>query len=363
MVRGFANLQADPDTVRRSMARMRALLLGQSLTFSAAMPDPIPAEGEALVAVRQAGICNTDVELVRGYMGFSGIPGHEFVGTLLSVPAGVRDAAGNLLDPGCRVVAEINCSAPGSPRSFAERAHDPSRTTLGIFRRHGAFAEYLTVPAENLHKVPDNVSDDQAIFVEPLAAALQIPTQVKISPTDKVAVLGDGKLGLLCAQVLAQTTAAEVLAIGKHEQKLAILTGCGLRTWLWTTNREPPPNRFDRVVDCTGSPSGLSQALQLLRPRGTLVLKSTYAPPSSTSDPARSKDIHSQLARALTQIVIDEISVVGSRCGPFAAALRLLSQKRISVEPMIHARYALRDGIEAFARATEPGVLKVVLQP
>ena len=345
------------------MASMRALLLSEKLAYSAAVPDPTPLAGEALVEVRQAGICNTDVELVRGYMGFSGIPGHEFVGTLRHVPAGVRDEAGNPLEEGCRVVAEINCSAPGSLLSFADRAHDPCRTTLGIFRRHGAFAEYLTVPAENLHRVPDEVSDDQAIFVEPLAAALQVPTQVKIAPTDQVAVLGDGKLGLLCAQVLAKTTAAQVLAIGKHEQKLAILDRCGVRTQRLTANPETPPARFDVVVECTGSPAGLAQAIALLRPRGTLVLKSTYAPPSSTSDPSLSKQIHLQLARALTQIVIEEIHVVGSRCGPFSAALRLLAEKRISVEPMIHARYALADGVAAFARATEPGVLKVVLTP
>ncbi|HNK43622.1 MAG TPA: alcohol dehydrogenase catalytic domain-containing protein [Pseudomonadota bacterium] len=342
---------------------MRALVLSQTLSYCDSVPDPIPTEGEALVAVRQAGICNTDVELLRGYMGFSGIPGHEFVGTLLEVPPGHVDEAGRPLETGCRVVAEINCSPPPSPPTAALRAHDPCRTTLGIFRRNGAFAQYLTVPVQNLHRVPDEVSDDQAIFVEPLAAALQIPNQVHMAPTDHVAVLGDGKLGLLCAQVLAHASAAKVTAIGKHPHKLALLSGHPLATRLLSQLGDDAAARFDVVVDCTGSPSGLSQAIKILRPRGTLVLKSTYAPPSVVKDNANGQDGAAQFAAALTQIVIDEISVVGSRCGPFAAALRLLAQKRIIVDPMISARYALSDGLAAFADAMTKSQLKVVLTP
>ncbi len=345
---------------------MRALLLSDQLSFSDGVSTPAPSIGEALVQVSQAGICNTDLELVRGYMGFAGIPGHEFVGRLVEVPPGLCDESGQPLTVGCRVVAEINCSPPGGPNWPALRAHDPKRTTLGIFRRNGAFAEYLTVPAQNLHRVPDAVSDDQAIFVEPLAAALQILEQVKLAPTSRVAVLGDGKLGLLCSQVLAQGSAAVVWAIGKHPGKLALLHGHGGRgvtTCVLGEVATRAPALFDLVVDCTGSPAGLEQALSLLRPRGTLVLKSTYAPPSLGEDPARLRLAQTQLQQALTKVVIDEICVMGSRCGPFGAALRLLAEGRVSVEPMIHSRFRLEDGIAAFRAAAEPGVLKVVLTP
>ena len=345
---------------------MRALLLSDQLSFSDGVSTPTPSIGEALVQVSQAGICNTDLELVRGYMGFAGIPGHEFVGRLVEVPPGLCDESGQPLTVGCRVVAEINCSPPGGPQLPALRAHDPKRTTLGIFRRNGAFAEYLTVPSQNLHRVPDSVSDDQAIFVEPLAAALQILEQVKLAPTDRVAVLGDGKLGLLCSQVLAQGSAAVVWAIGKHPSKLALLDGHGGRgvtTCLLGDVEARVPELFDTVVDCTGSPAGLERAISLLRPRGTLVLKSTYAPPSLGEDPARLRQAQTQLQQALTKVVIDEISVMGSRCGPFGAALRMLSEGRVRVEPLIHSRYRLADGVAAFRAAAEPGVLKVVLTP
>jgi threonine dehydrogenase-like Zn-dependent dehydrogenase len=358
---------------------MRALLLESSadpagsppgpatLRFEPYQPAPIATEGEALIQVRQAGICNTDLELHRGYMGFSGIPGHEFVGTLIDGPSGLCDEAGRELSVGCRVVAEINCSPFPSPLLASERSHDPRRTTLGIFRRHGAFAELLTVPAVNLHRVPDEVSDDQAIFVEPLAAALQILTQLHLSPSDRVAVLGDGKLGLLCSQVLAQGSAAEVWAIGKHPSKLGLLGGRGVETCLVDELATQPgrrvPRLFDVVVECTGSPQGLGQALGLLRPRGTLVLKSTYAPPSPMSDPGQRLADLAQLQQALTKLVIDEITVVGSRCGPFAPALRLLAAGRVSVEPLVQARYRLEEGVAAFRTASAPGVLKVVLAP
>lgn len=340
---------------------MRALTLSDTLSLQVDLPTPTPQPGEVLIALRQAGICNTDLELVRGYMGFAGTLGHEFVGTLASVPDCAVDASGRPLEVGCRVVAEINCSPPGGPSDPALRAHDPQRTTLGIFRRNGAFADYLTVPAQNLHCVPDAVSDDEAIFTEPLAAALQILTQCRLSPTDRVAVLGDGKLGLLCAQVLSSGSAAQVFAIGKHPSKLAILSNLGIQTALVTDVEST--RSFDLVVECTGSPRGLLTSLSLLRPRGTLVLKSTYAPPLPSTDPHEQRALQAALTAALTQVVIDEIAVQGSRCGPFAPALRLLADRRVSVQPLIAARYSLAQGIEAFHKASTRGTLKVVLHP
>ena len=310
---------------------MRALVLSYRLSLDPNYPEPAPAPGEAIVRVTRAGICNTDLELVKGYMTFRGVPGHEFVGVME--------------ETGARVVAEINCVGPDSPsRDYFERAQDPDRTTLGIAGRDGAFADYVRVPVANLHAVPDSVSDDEAVFVEPLAAACQILEQVHVRTTDRVRVLGDGKLGLLCAQVLA-TTGCDLVAVGKHPDKLDILARRGIRTALaadWDGARDA-----DVVVEATGSPQGFGLARRMLRPRGTLVLKSTF----EGLTPAD-----------LTGVVVDEISVVGSRCGPFAAALRLLEQKRVDVLPMIHARYPLEQGLLAFERARAPGVLKVVLE-
>ncbi len=342
---------------------MRALHLSDTLSFRDDLPSPQALPGEALIAVRQAGICNTDLELVRGYMGFCGVLGHEFVGTLASLPDCAVDASGHPLEVGCRVVAEINCSPPGGPSDPALRAHDPLRSTLGIFRRNGAFADYLTVPAQNLHRVPDSVSDDEAIFTEPLAAALQILTQCRLSPTDRVAVLGDGKLGLLCAQVLSSGSAAQIVAIGKHRSKLLLLSDLGIQTALVADLGPKDARRFDVVVECTGSPHGLASALSLLRPRGTLVVKSTYAPPSPSADPQDQLALQTAFSSALTQVVIDEITVQGSRCGPFAPALRFLADRRVRVEPLIAARYPLAQGIEAFHTARTRGTLKVVLVP
>jgi threonine dehydrogenase-like Zn-dependent dehydrogenase len=309
---------------------MRALVLKDQLSFDPDYPAPAPAPGEAIVRVTRAGICNTDLELVKGYMGFRGIPGHEFVGVLE--------------ETGERVVAEINCVGPGSPsRDWRERSQDPGRDTLGIDRRDGAFAEWVRVPLANLHRVPGAVSDDEAAFVEPLAAACQILEQVPIRPTDRARVLGDGKLGLLCAQVLA-TTGCDLLALGKHPDKLAILERRGIRTALaadWSGARDA-----DVVVEATGSPAGFDLARRMLRPRGTLVLKSTFAGLTPAD---------------LTGVVVDEIAVIGSRCGPFDAALRLLERKQVDVLPLICARYPLEQGLQAFARARAPGALKVLM--
>lgn len=338
---------------------MRALVLGKTLEFQPTYPSPTPLRGEAVVRVRKAGICNTDLELVKGYMGFHGVLGHELVGTVHALPADGAPPVEPELTVGTRVVAEINCVPPGSPaRTAAERAQDPARTTLGIDRHHGAFADFLSVPLVNLHRVPDSVSDDEAVFVEPLAAACQILEQVAIHPTDRVYVLGDGKLGLLCAQVLASIP-CELLSIGRHEDKLDLLRRRGVRTLLADSVFNLPS--ADVVVECTGSPLGFDLARRLLRPRGTLVLKSTYASAAPTPPEALPPEGLPWLS-AMTRIVVDEIRVIGSRCGPFAAALRLLSSRRVDVLPMIQARYALADGLRAFAHAATKNTLKVLLE-
>ncbi len=320
---------------------MRALVLSDQLTFTNDRPMPQPPAGEALIRVTRAGICNTDVEILKGYFGFKGVLGHEFVGVVTQLAAQHSEIA-----IGDRVVGEINCVPCDSPsRDFFERAQDPSRNTLGIDRRDGAFADYTTLPIVNLHRVPASVSDDEAVFVEPLAAACQILEQVHVKPTDRVAVIGDGKLGLLCAQVLA-TVPCDLIALGRHANKLEILRRRGISTRI-VSPEETFARQFDVVVECTGSAAGFDAARQMLRPRGTLVLKSTYQGLPQAN---------------LTMLVVDEITVIGSRCGPFAAALRLLEQKRIDVQSLIHARYPLSQGIDALAHAQQPGVLKILLE-
>jgi threonine dehydrogenase-like Zn-dependent dehydrogenase len=309
---------------------------GEVLQLREDYPRPVPPPGEALVRVRLAGICNTDLEIVRGYMGFRGVLGHEFVGT-------VEEAEDRSLI-GQRVVGEINAYCGECPTCRAGRpTHCPHRTTLGIWGRDGAFAEYLTLPVRNLHTVPDAISDEEAVFTEPLAAALEILEQVHLRPTDRVVVLGDGKLGLLVAQVLA-LMGCDLLAVGRHREKLAILARRGIPTLL---EAEAEGLAADVVVECTGRPEGFAAARRILRPRGMLVLKSTY---------------HGGVEADLTGLVVDEITLVGSRCGPFPPALRLLQRGLVDVQPLISAVYPLDRGMEAFARAAEPGVLKVLLQ-
>lgn len=316
---------------------MRALVLDGDLKFDPGYPEPVLPRGEALVRVRLAGICNTDLELVRGYMGFRGVPGHEFVGEVVQSP-----------DPewlGARVVGDINAACYTCAVCRAGRhTHCPYRTTLGIDRRDGCFADYLRLPLANLYRVPPAISDEQAVFVEPLAAACEILEQVAIRPTDRAVVLGDGKLGLLVAAVL-RLTGADLTVVGRHPGKLAIAQGWGIP--VCSDAGDLPLREADVVVECSGSASGFDLARRLVRPRGTLVLKSTY---------------HGELALDVSALVIDEISVVGSRCGPFAPALRLLGGL-VDPTPLISARFALTDGLAAFARAAQPGVLKVLLEP
>ncbi|HEY9675955.1 MAG TPA: alcohol dehydrogenase catalytic domain-containing protein [Waterburya sp.] len=314
---------------------MQALWLeNNQLQLRQDVPIPDPPPGEALVRVVRAGICNTDLELIRGYYPYTGILGHEFVGIVEQGPE-------HLL--GQRVVGEINavCGQCRFCRS-GQPTHCENRTVLGIVNRNGAFADYLSLPVENLHPVPDTVSTDVATFTEPVAAALEIQQQVTVGTSERVLVVGDGKLGQLVAQTLA-LTGCDLLVIGRHREKLANLAARGIQTGLEDAVTD---RAFDLAVECTGNPAGFALARRALRPRGTLVLKSTYA---------------AQLTFDASSLVVDEITLMGSRCGPFPPALQLLSSGQIDVEPLIHARYPLSEGLVAFERAKTKGVLKVLL--
>ena len=312
---------------------MRAIVLGDHVDVRRDYPEPTPVDGEVIVRVARAGVCETDLQLIKGYMGFRGVLGHEFVGVAESGPM-----------KGRRVVGEINCACwrcdtcrRGLP------THCPNRTVLGILNHDGAFADLIAVPQRNLHVVPDTLSDDVAVFTEPVAAAFQIPAQIAIGAQDRIVVLGDGRLGNLCAQVLARIS-SRVLAVGKHPEKLAVLKAMGIATALLS---DPIDERgFDVVVDGTGSETGLPTALKLVRPRGTIVLKTTVA---------------GQQTLAWAPFVIDEVTLVGSRCGPFDRALEALEHGHVKVGPLVSDRYDLSKGIEAFARAQTKGVLKVLL--
>lgn len=302
---------------------------------------PVPArEGEALVRVTTAGICNTDLEIVRGYANFQGTLGHEFVGVVEASP-----------DPaqiGWRVVGEINAGCGQCAWCQAgDTRHCASRTVLGIVGRDGAFAEYLRLPAVNLLQVPEAVSDQQAVFTEPLAAACEILEQVTITAAHRIAVIGDGKLGQLIARVLA-TTGGELLLIGKHEEKLQLAAAAGIKTLLLPQLSSALHRSFDFVVEASGAAAGLQLALALVKARGTIILKSTF---------------HGAVQLDTARIVVDEISVVGSRCGRFAPALDLLASGQVTVEPLIAATYPLTEGIAAMQQAAQSSQLKVLLQP
>jgi threonine dehydrogenase-like Zn-dependent dehydrogenase len=314
---------------------MQALWLeGGHLTLRSDVPRPEPPGDETLIRVIRAGICNTDIELVRGYYPFTGIPGHEFVGVVERGPAAMI---------GRRVVGEINAVCHGCRACRSGRpTHCERRTVLGIVARHGAFAECLTLPAENLHLVPDGVPTDMAVFVEPLAAALEIQDQVSVGAGDRVLVVGDGKLGQLVAQTLA-LTGCQLEATGHHASKLALLGARGIRT---IAPGDVAPHDYDIAVECSGGPGGFEVARRGVRPRGTLVLKSTYAGP---------------LTFDASAAVVDELTLIGSRCGPFAKAIELLAGRRIDVLPLVSARYPLSRALEAFDHARRSGVLKVLL--
>lgn len=313
---------------------MRALTISEGLAYRQDWPTPELQSGQALVRVTRAGICNTDLELIKGYMNFQGVLGHEFVGEVVDGdPAWV----------GKRVVGEINVAC-----GHCDLCHEGyptqcrNRTTVGIAGHDGAMADYVALTTNNLHHVPETVTDDEAVFTEPLAAALQILECDPVSPNDDVILIGAGKLGLLCAQVL-HLTGARVRVVARRPHQSELLSRWGIEP----VSYEDLPRGFAHVVvDCTGTAEGFSAALNLVRPRGTIHLKSTYV----------------GLPQAdLTRIVVDEIRLIGSRCGPFPAALRLLASHSVDVQSLIAARYPLDDVLAAFEHAAQPGMLKVLL--
>lgn len=332
---------------------MQALVLRYGeLTYRDDCPRPTPGPDEALIRVTLAGICSTDLELVKGYAGgFSGILGHEFVGVVEQT--GSPDTGGWI---GRRVVGEINLGCRRCHVCLGNGPeHCPNRTTLGIHNRDGVFADDVTLPLANLHKVPDGVTDEEAVFTEPLAAALRIREQINARPSLRIAVVGPGRLGLLAAQAVA-LGAGDVTVLGRRPASLELPARLGLKTGLVEAQAD---DSFDLVVEATGNDAGFAHSLRLVRPLGTLVLKSTF---------------HGNADINLTKLVVGEITVVGSRCGPFAPALRLLDLSAragreapagigVQVRPLIEAEYPLRDGLAAFERAARPGVRKVLLRP
>lgn len=320
---------------------MKAIVFDKELKLDNNYKKPIPQKGEALIRVTLAGICNTDYEITKGYMGYVGVLGHEFVGIVEEV----NDADQSWI--GKRVVAEISwgCNDPNCEWCAKKNyRHCPGRHTIGIWKKDGAMAEYITLPTNILFEVPQNVSDEQAVFVEPLAAACEITEQLHIEPTQKVLVLGDGKLGLTTALTLHALN-LDVLLVGKHENKLDIAKAQGVKTKLLANFN--PQKIYDVVVEATGTASGFEMSMSLTKPRGVLVLKSTVA---------TGKELN------LAPIVIDEITVLGSRCGQFAPALRLLENNRIDFSPFISKTYSIDDALEAFEANKSKETLKILIK-
>lgn len=315
--------------------QMKALVFDNGLSIRE-MPIPIPKPDEALIRVLSAGICRTDIEITRGYMNFRGILGHEFVG--------IVEEAGNEYLVGERVVGEINCPCGQCTYCQMEMPrHCSHRTVLGIYGRPGAFAEYLTLPEENLHLVPDTILDDIAVFTEPLAAAFRITEQIHITAGDYVIVIGDGKLGQLIAQVLWLYT-KNVVCVGRHKKKLELLAS--LSGVAIALENERISGGADVVVEASGNPSGLEKALSLVRPEGTIILKTTCSSGF-------------QLESVAT--VVNEVRILGSRCGPFRPALQALSVGTVEVAPLISESYRLEDGVYALTRAEDLEVMKIIL--
>lgn len=328
---------------REIPATMQALVATEAgPVLATAWPVRMPQPHEALLRIRLVGICSTDLQILAGYRsGFRGVLGHEFVGEVVAAPG-----AGDWI--GRRVVGEINIGCGSCELCLRGLSrHCLRREALGIVRHDGALAEYLNIPVANLYAVPGTLSDAEAVFTEPLAAALEILEQVHIAPSMHVCVLGDGRLGLLIAQVLA-TTACDLTVIGRNAHKLAILERRGIRTVLVGRDAVLAAHHADVVVEATGGPQGFAEARRLVRPRGVLVLKSTFAALQEFD---------------ISALVVDEVTLVGSRCGPFAPALELLERRRIDTESLISARYSLRDSVQAIARAGEQGVIKVLVAP
>ncbi len=314
---------------------MRSLWLENQTLSLRDIPCP-EKPGEALIRVRLAGICGTDLELVRGYYPFTGIPGHEFVGEVVESPE--KSWIGK------RVVGEINAVCGECEQCRNGRpTHCEKRTVLGILNRDGVHAEYTSLPLANLHLVPDSVPDEAAVFTEPLAAALEIQEQVHIQPADRVLLIGAGRLGQLIAQTLA-LTGCDLRVAARHPFQQSLLSARGIKL---IAEDEIQPKRWDVVVEATGSPSGFDLARRALRPRGTLVLKSTY---------------RGEMTVNWSPFVVDEITIVGSRCGPFAPALQMLEKKEVDPTALIAKRFPLSAALEAYETAKQPGMLKVLLE-
>ena len=303
---------------------------GQSLQLRTDLPPATPGPGETILRVRTVGICDTDLQLAKGYMDFRGILGHEFV---------AEDSSGH------RFTAEINNACHACPTCLAGLgSHCPYRTVLGILDHDGAMADLVSVPSRNLHAIPNSLDDLQAVFIEPLAAAFRIAEQVPLDSSTRLTVVGDGKLGILCARV-ARLMGCPTSLVGKHPQKLA-MAGPNIRPLLLDQAGELARSQ-DVVVDCTGSSSGLSTALSLVKPCGTVVMKTTVAGNHSMS---------------LASIVIDEVRVIGSRCGPFARAIAALTSKEVEVTDLIEAEFSLNDAEAGFRAASNRGARKVLLR-
>lgn len=317
---------------------MRAVTFNGKLAYCGDYPEPTPADGECLIRVTLAGICGTDLHITNGYMNFSGVLGHEMVGTVMH---------GSSRWEGKRVVSDINCVCRKCDLCQAGLAnHCRNRTVMGILGRDGCFADLIAVPEQNLYEVPDVVSDEEAVFTEPLAAAYQILAQCSIESRTNVTVVGPGRLGLLVAQVLAET-GCKLTVLGRNPAKLTFCEKKGIQGL--HTSDPIPKNERDVVVECSGSPEGLNLAMQLVRPRGTIVLKSTYADTTSGS-------------LNLAPIVINEINLVGSRCGLFPEALNALARQAIDVRSMISKTFPIEQAIEAFEASADSRNIKILLK-
>jgi threonine dehydrogenase-like Zn-dependent dehydrogenase len=318
---------------------MRGLWLeDRKVSYREDLPMPEIGDGMALIKLKQAGICSTDLEMIRGYYPFSGVPGHEFVGEVVEAP-GYESWVGK------RVVGEINLTCGRCQACLAGRPHHcENRKVLGILGHNGVLAEHFTLPVKNLHLVPEGVSDDAAVFTEPLAAALEIQQQVQIQPGMKVLVVGAGRLGLLIAQTL-RLTGCDLRVVVRHKKPADLLAQWDIGT---CEVGEVQENSADLVVEATGSPAGFELSRGALRPAGTLVLKSTFAGDFNLN---------------LSKLVVDEITLIGSRCGPFAPALRLLETGLVAPTGLMDARFRLSDGVAAFEKADNRGVLKVLVTP
>ncbi|MEE9293985.1 MAG: alcohol dehydrogenase catalytic domain-containing protein [Phycisphaerae bacterium] len=315
---------------------MRAITFSDSLKYTDNYPEPKCADGECMVRVHMAGICATDLHITRGHMDFCGVLGHEMVGTVV---------AGSSEWKNRRVACEINCVCRRCDMCKAGlSAHCRDRTVLGISGRDGCFADLVAVPEHNLHAVPDTISDEEAVFIEPLAAAYQVIKQVSIEPRMQVAVVGSGRLGLLIAQVLA-STGCRLEVVGRNPKTLLFCEKKRIQST--SVDDLVPRNDRDVVVECTGSPAGLEIALAMVRPRGTIVLKSTHAEPERLN---------------LSQAVVNEVNIIGSRCGPFPDAINALARREVEVSSMVARAYRIERGAEAFEASLDPQNIKVLLK-